>query len=120
MQRMENHGRARTHARKRTSFLLAAAAATAGGAAVLVAPSAAPAADRNWINGAGGTFSTTGNWLNGLVPGSGDWAHFVVTPSGTGPTYPVNFSAPATTAGMYVHNDKVTFNLAGQTYTQSG
>jgi hypothetical protein len=84
----------------------------------LAAP-VAPALDINWINGSGGTFSTPGNWQSGILPGAADFAHFQVVTSGTGPTYTVNFTGNATTRGMYVHRDNVTWNLGGFTYTQS-
>src|SRR4051812_29207755 len=89
-------------------------------AVVAAMPIATPAADDVWTNASGGTFSTSSNWRNGLIPGSGDFAHFQVVSSGAGPTYTVNFASSPTNLGTYVHSDRVTFNLGGLTYTQSG
>jgi hypothetical protein len=99
---------------------IAAAAALAAAGVGLARPVTSQAADINWSNASGGTFSVPLNWTGGVTPGVNDFAHFQVVPVGTGPTYTVNFTGPATTRGMYVHRDTVTWNLGGNTYTQSG
>jgi hypothetical protein len=92
----------------------------AGVALLGLAPQAMHAADINWSNASGGTFSVPGNWAGGVTPSVNDFAHFQVVATGTGPTYTVNFTGNATTRGMYVHRDNVTWNLGGFTYAQSG
>jgi T5SS/PEP-CTERM-associated repeat protein len=81
------------------------------------------AADRSWSNSAGGTFSTAANWTGGVVPGAGDRAILGVTGPGF-PVftllYPVNFTGNATTAGLVVDDDVVTFDLNGFIYRTPG
>ncbi|HRK29670.1 MAG TPA: hypothetical protein PLD59_01225 [Tepidisphaeraceae bacterium] len=77
-------------------------------------------ADRSWSNTAGGNFSTSTNWQNGLLPGVNDVANFsnssVFFPPGLA-TYTITFNANAQTQAVKVKNDFVTFNLGGRTYT---
>src|SRR5439155_15817210 len=78
------------------------------------------AADRSWINTAGGTFTTLANWKDGLFAGVNDAACFnnssIFFPPGQ-TTYTVSFSASAQNQAVKVRNDFVTFNLLGRTYT---
>jgi len=58
----------------------------------LLATNTALAADRTWINPAGGTFNAPANWQGGIVPSTSDTANFDL---GTGLPYTVNLSASA-------------------------
>jgi T5SS/PEP-CTERM-associated repeat protein len=78
------------------------------------------AADIFWRLPAGGTFSSAGSWGGSVVPGASDVAHFSLTPN-TGPppipnTYTVNFFATASSQGLIVEDDVVTFDLNGNIY----
>ena len=82
------------------------------------------AADVNWRNPAGGSFSSTGSWFGGGVPGSSDVAHFGLTPPPNPPalppdpiSYTVSFASNERTAGIDVLDDQVTFDLNGTTYS---
>ncbi len=72
-------------------------------------------ADRNWTNPVGGSFSSTANWQNGLVPGSSDRAIFDLASQ----TYTVNFDNAVTNSSLLLHNGNVSFALGGKTYTLS-
>ncbi len=78
------------------------------------------AADRSWSNTAGGNFSTSTNWQNGLLPGVNDVANFsnssVFFPPGLA-TYTITFNANAQTQAVRVKNDFVTFDLTNRTFT---
>src|SRR5688572_7489405 len=99
-----------------TRLVAAVAAAAAAG---LIPAGTAQALDVFWNNAAGGTFSTGSNWSNGggLPPDGDDFAHFQLN-SAT-PPYTINFTNSPTTRGMYVHSNNVTWELNGNTYTQS-
>lgn len=95
-----------------------------GVAGLTAAASQCLAADRSWINLAGGTFATSANWQNGLVAGINDVANFnnssVFFPPGQA-DYTITFSSITQTQAVRVKNDFVTFDLAGRTYfTTSG
>src|SRR5262245_57086973 len=75
------------------------------------------AADRSWVNTTGGTFSTTTNWQNGLVPGVNDVAIFDRSRGTSQTTYTVSFSASVQNEAISVTNDLVTFSLGGRSYT---
>ena len=98
---------------RRAFFVLSAAVFAA-------APVPALATDILWSNGAGGSFNVASNWIGHVVPGTGDVAHFQVVMSGSWPTYGVAFTTSQTIEGTYVHRDNVTWNLNGNTYTQTG
>jgi T5SS/PEP-CTERM-associated repeat protein len=74
-----------------------------------------PAADRSWNNPAGGTFSTSMNWLGG-VPGSSDRAIFNLA----GQSYTVTFTSNATTSQLVVNNSEPTLDLDGRAYSVTG
>src|SRR5262245_15615660 len=82
--------------------------------AIASSPGIASAADSTWTNSSGGVYSTSGNWSAG-VPGALNTATFDLPG-----TYTVTFSNSPTNNGLFVQNGTVTFNLAGQTYTQNG
>ncbi|MBI4718076.1 MAG: hypothetical protein HY763_09750 [Planctomycetes bacterium] len=71
-----------------------------------------PAADRNWIDLSGGSFSTATNWENSILPGANDRAIFNL-----GATYTVTFSNNPSNARLRVGRDTVTFNLGARNYT---
>lgn len=73
----------------------------------------ARAADRIWINSAGGTFSLPANWQNSLVPGSDDRA--VLDLSGS--TFAVGFDSDVTNASFIVRDGDLSLGLNGNTYT---
>lgn len=82
------------------------------------------AADINWRSPAGGSFSSTGSWFGGVVPGTSDVAHFGLTPPPNPPalppdpiSYTVSFASNERTAGIDVLDDQVTFDLNGTTYS---
>lgn len=83
----------------------------------IVGANVCSAADRSWGNSGGGTFSTSTNWINGLLAGINDVAIFNRSRGDSQTTYTVSFSAPAQNQAIRVANDVVTFNLAGRTYT---
>jgi T5SS/PEP-CTERM-associated repeat protein len=79
----------------------------------------APAADRYWIDTAGGSFNSTGNWSTtsggaggASMPGTADTAIF--DQSGT---YEVYFSSAPTTYGLELERGTVTLDLNDYTYT---
>jgi fibronectin-binding autotransporter adhesin len=92
-------------------------------AAVLVFAASAPlrAADRFWRIETGGTFSATGSWTGGVVPGTLDTAAFGLSfgtpPLTTNFTYTVGFSANATNQAVRIIDDRVTFDLNTRLYT---
>ena len=101
-------------------------AVCAGFALVVLAPTAASAADRFWIDSTGGSFGTSGvaspNWSNVAggagnftAPGAADIANFTLNN-----TYDVTFSAAVTNLELNVDNGNVTFDLNGLTYTVTG
>ena len=93
----------------RRAVALAVLSATAG-----LSAGDAPAADRNWTNGSGGTFTVASNWSGGVVPGATDRAFFSLNDAG----YTVTFTASVANDELHVTNDDVTFNLGGtRTYT---
>ncbi len=51
-------------------------------AALMLTAGMAQAANRSWINGAGGLWSTAGNWSGGNIPGATDVATFTNTITG--------------------------------------
>src|SRR5262245_21226397 len=69
-------------------------------------------AERSWTNTAGGTYSATANWLNGIVPAASDTAVFDLADS-----YTVTFTTNVSSVNLSVRNDTVTFNLGGFTFT---
>lgn len=89
-----------------------AAAAAVMGLSGLVT-SANAAVDSHWSTAADGTFSTAGNWSLG-VPGAADKATF--DPAGT---YKVTFDGNVTNTDLLVSDGTVTFDLGGNTYTQT-
>jgi T5SS/PEP-CTERM-associated repeat protein len=82
---------------------------------------AAHAADIRWRIPSGGTFSSTGSWFGGVVPGADDTARFGLTlqtfPQPIPENYTVNFTNDPTTEGLRIEDDIVTFNLNGHTYS---
>src|SRR5688572_25732536 len=89
----------------------------AAAAALIFTPSL-HAADRFWIDPAGGTFNLTTDWSatdggagGASVPGAVDTANFTLNS-----TYTVFINANATNLSLEVENGTVTFDIAG-TYT---
>lgn len=101
-----------TRHRPRRRLALVAFAAAAGLCPYLESGSAL-AADRTWINTAGGTFQTAANWAAGLVAGAGDRAIFDATASSAG--YTVSFAGSVVTDALTA-SDFVAFNLNGNSY----
>ena len=64
-----------------------------------------------WINAAGGTYATSGNWDPAGPPLATDTAMF-----GTAGVYTVTFDTAPTTTGLVVNAGTVTFDLNGNTY----
>src|SRR6478672_7971719 len=85
-------------------------------AIVLAALSSAPfaftalGADRTWANSNGGTFTTAGNWLGGVVPGPTDRAVF------PGNAYVISFPVSVATDRLLVTADRTTLALGGHSY----
>src|SRR5689334_18938486 len=69
---------------------------------------AAVAGDLSWSTGSDGTFSVPGNWIGGVAPGTGDFAHFQTGAAGS---FIITFNADASTQGLIVHSDRVKFDL---------
>jgi hypothetical protein len=65
----------------------------------------------SWINAAGGSYATSGNWDPAGPPLATDTARF-----GLAGAYTVAFDTAPTTTGLIVNAGTVTFNLNGNTY----
>ena len=70
------------------------------------------AADRDWIDPLGGTFSTASNWENSILPVAADRAIFNVAAA-----YIVSFNSNPTNSRLRISRDTVTFNLLTRNYT---
>src|SRR5262245_16442639 len=72
------------------------------------------AADVDWGNVSGGTFSVGTNWIGGVVPGTSDFAHFGRSrPGNPQEVYTVTFSTSPTMQGLVIEDDRVTLDLNG-------
>ncbi|WP_428940892.1 hypothetical protein [Fontivita pretiosa] len=80
----------------------------------LIGPGVAAAQSTvSWINPAGGQWSAPSNWSAGTAPGPEDHAVFDLgSPGG----YTVSFSANVSSRSLSLLGDRVTFDLAGNTY----
>ena len=79
----------------------------------LLSAKTARAVNRNWLNPAGGTFQTPGNWSGGIVPGGGDTANFNLA----GP-YTVSFTGSVTNQELRAVTGSTYLNIgAANTYT---
>jgi T5SS/PEP-CTERM-associated repeat protein len=92
---------------------------TASIAALLLAPGSLHAADRYWIDSAGGNFSPNSKWSltaggagGAIAPGVSDVANFTLNN-----TYTVEFFVSPTNTDLNVDNGNVTFDLNGNSYT---
>lgn len=99
--------------RQTTTHLICLISFTGSIATFFAAPSSE--ASRHWGNNSGGSFSTSSNWVGGVVPPANETAVYD-TPKHS---YTVNFSADAENKGVYVIGDAVTFDLQGHTYKTS-
>jgi hypothetical protein len=86
----------------------------------------AQAVDKFWDGGAepaglDGIFSDRANWNTVLAPDGNDVAHFGISspPSLFQFVYTVDFSGATTTNSLLIEDDLVTFDLNGNTYTNS-
>ncbi len=108
---------AHTHTTMNTPRILATSIAAAA-ALLLLAPSL-HAADRFWIDPAGGPFADIANWSataggagGATVPGAADVANFTLNS-----TYTVTFGAAVTLNALDAENGNVTLDLGGFTHT---
>lgn len=81
---------------------------------VVVTASTARAQTFDWINSAGGTYSTPGNWSPAGPPGVSGVARFALNS-----TYTVSFTGNATVLRHTVSTGDVTWNLNGFTFQQT-
>src|SRR4051812_33442894 len=74
------------------------------------------AANRSWINSAGGSFNLATNWSPAQVPGTADSAFFNLGAF----TYTVNFAANVTNTQLTIDQNNVTFDLGHDQYQLIG
>src|SRR5207237_3757228 len=73
--------------------------------------------EARWTSPASGTFATASNWLTNVSAGAADHAIFSVATAPNPAGYTVSFGANVSNTRMTVRQGKVTFDLAGHTYS---